>query len=324
MASKPILIAVDTGNHSIKTPNTVFRASLTEYDGALGGDCLVYDGKSYSICDRKMSHEDNKANNDYKILVMIAMAKELLEKYKKRDMTPPQIITKDVILCMGLPPQHLKKYKSEYESFFSGNYEFSFAGQSFRIRVAEVYVFPQCLAAAQSQFGEILSAGDSLYLIDIGGYTTDIIHLLRRGGEMTMDTNCIKTVNKGALRVYNAIINQVETEHDFSIPVSDLDRYFQSKRVIQKKDPLWSLYDRIAQDYVSEMLTGFLDNDVALNSGVPVFLCGGALAFQPYIQAFFKARPHRYAPLFLGDVHANAKGYLKLGMDKLESQKRKA
>ena len=73
MAGKPMLIAVDTGNHSIKTPNTVFRACYTEYDGALGGDCLVYEGKSYSICDKKFPHEDNKANFDYMLLVMIAM-----------------------------------------------------------------------------------------------------------------------------------------------------------------------------------------------------------------------------------------------------------
>ena len=86
MAGKPMLIPLDTGKHSIKTPNTVFRACYTEYDGALGGDCLVYEGKSYSICDKKFPHEDNKANFDYMLLVMIAMAKEIMLKKEKPEL----------------------------------------------------------------------------------------------------------------------------------------------------------------------------------------------------------------------------------------------
>ena len=42
MAGKPMLIAVDTGNHSIKTPNTVFRACYTEYAWFMKGRVTVY------------------------------------------------------------------------------------------------------------------------------------------------------------------------------------------------------------------------------------------------------------------------------------------
>lgn len=316
MAGKPMLIAVDTGNHSIKTPNTVFRACYTEYDGALGGDCLVYEGKSYSICDKKFPHEDNKANFDYMLLVMIAMAKEIMLKKEKRDLRLPEVIEQNVVLCLGLPPLHVKKYRDQYIEFYKRDYEFSYAGQKFKIHVDDVMIFSQCLAAANSQLGNIVSKGSNIYLIDIGGYTTDILNLVKESGSGRVELNkdCIRTMNKGVLRMYSSIVNRIEEEKDYEIPFMDLERYFlETKRSVQLEDQLHEIYDSVSKDYVFNLLNGFLEEGVKLTSAVPVFLGGGSQIFMSHIKDYFAGKSHRYEPIFITDVKANAQGYLDMG-----------
>ena len=82
--SNVTVLAVDTGNHSMKTPNTVFRASLIRDAGNLEGDRLILpNGDGYCIGNTEENHTDSKANEKYKMLTMIAMAKELIAQSKK-------------------------------------------------------------------------------------------------------------------------------------------------------------------------------------------------------------------------------------------------
>lgn len=315
---KPTLLSVDTGNFSIKTPTFIFRSAYTEYDGALGGECLEVGDKSYALCDKRMPYIENKADERYRILVMIAMAKELLYKMEKRGQRIPDVTERNVVLCMGLPPQHLKKYRDQYKEFYTGDYEFSYAGHRFMLHVTDVMVFAQCLAAANSQLGSIISQANNIYLIDIGGNTSDVLNIVKKGGDITLNFDCIRTMRKGIIRLYDSIINRIEEDMDYEIPFTDLDQYYlEPRRAVQLKEPLHEIYDEQCEMYTHNLLNGFLEDGVRLNSALPVFLGGGSAVMLPHIQSFFEARSHRYDPIFITDVRANAIGYQEMAKDAL-------
>ena len=52
-----MIISVDHGNKSIKTPNLIFTSGLVESENRPGikTDCIFWDGKYYSLTEKRMS-----------------------------------------------------------------------------------------------------------------------------------------------------------------------------------------------------------------------------------------------------------------------------
>ena len=75
-----MIISVDHGNKSIKTPHAIFTSGLVMSDGLQGfkTDYIGWNGKYYSLTERRISYLRDKTEDDrFFILTLFAIAKEL-------------------------------------------------------------------------------------------------------------------------------------------------------------------------------------------------------------------------------------------------------
>ena len=74
-----MLIAVDHGNYSIKTPNFSFVAGLAEHTvRPITDDYLEYDGRFWTLTETRLHYmRDKTQDNRYFVLTLFAIIKEL-------------------------------------------------------------------------------------------------------------------------------------------------------------------------------------------------------------------------------------------------------
>lgn len=194
------IISVDTGNKNIKTPNTQpFNSGLICHGTSappLSVETLRYDGKYYSLTEKRIpTMFDKTETEDFYILTLFAAAKEIAAQDG-----PKPAYRKDICLALGLPPTHLQELKPKYLKYFGRGgqrIEFTYNGTHYDLRVARVEVFPQGYAAVVPYLGKIRDKTRS-YIIDIGGYTTDVV-MLKKGGEPDLDF--CESFNAGVIRM---------------------------------------------------------------------------------------------------------------------------
>ena len=75
-----MIISVDHGNKSIKTPRLLFTSGLIESDTRPGikTDCIFWNGKYYTLTEKRISYLRDKTEDDrFYVLTLFAIAKEL-------------------------------------------------------------------------------------------------------------------------------------------------------------------------------------------------------------------------------------------------------
>ena len=99
-----MLVAIDHGNKSIKlSSGRVFTSGLRESDTRppFGEDVLKYNGKYYTITDKRIPYMREKFVDDrFYILTLFAIA------YEIEDAGVHESILTSVQLLVGLPPAH--------------------------------------------------------------------------------------------------------------------------------------------------------------------------------------------------------------------------
>ena len=161
-----MLISVDHGNKQIKlgTSGRVFCSGLRESDTRppFGDDILKYNGKYYTISDKRIPYLREKMLDDrFYILTLFAIAFEIEDSGLYDD------DLMHVQLLVGLPPAHYGAQYERFEKYFKrGEIEvFEFRGKTFKIYINEVLSFPQAFAAAMPVYNYI-SANPKVIVID--------------------------------------------------------------------------------------------------------------------------------------------------------------
>lgn len=188
---KPIIIGVDTGNRCIKTVHNVFVSGINKQKAKpiQSKEVLKYNDEYYTLTKKRVNYLQDKTENDeYFALTLFGIAKEL----KFRGIKPSNEAI-PILLGVGLPPSHLGLYKDKFKKYFERAFiKFNYEGESYKIQIQNVIVFSQGYAAIFDDFQQI-STFDKSYIVDIGGYTTDVIQL--NNGKI--DTNVCQSINAG-------------------------------------------------------------------------------------------------------------------------------
>ena len=167
-----MIISVDHGNKSIKTPNALFTSGLIVSEGLQGfkTDYICWNNKYYTLTEQRIAYLRDKTEDErFYVLTLFAIAKEL-----ERRKVPETLDPIDITLLVGLPPAHYEQLHSRFEQYFLRRREivdFEYNGKYYSIRVSKVLSYPQAFAAAVTQFGT-LKAHSVAYIIDIGGFMT--------------------------------------------------------------------------------------------------------------------------------------------------------
>lgn len=148
-----MIISVDHGNKSIKTPNTLFTSGLISSEGLQGfkTDYICWNGRYYTLTEQRISYLRDKTEDErFYVLTLFAIAKEL-ERRKAAETLDPI----DITLLIGLPPAHYEQLHSRFEQYFLRRREaidFEYNGKYYSIRISKVLSYPQAFAAAVTQY----------------------------------------------------------------------------------------------------------------------------------------------------------------------------
>jgi plasmid segregation protein ParM len=301
------IISIDHGNRLIKSSHQVFPASFVESNHlpAIGGDVLNYDGKTYTLVDQSLPVLNDKTEDErYFILSLFAIGKELVEEADMfRKLTPHDHIM--VELLIGLPLQHFETYRKKFERYFderTGVISFELNGMPYSIGITGAYAFPQAYSAAVTVF-ERLKGSNVVNVVDIGGYTVDCLQLNKFKPNMALCASLywgvstlFQSINDrmrstGGREISNSIIEGILLKDP-----ADLSEYSE-KRI----DSVTSA----AVSHAHRMLAEISQKGFDLDEDKTVFMGGGSILLKEYILQAGKVKK----PVFVDDIHANARGY---------------
>ena len=205
-----MLIAIDHGNYAVKTPDSSFVSGLSEHTvkPPMADEILEYEGRFWTLSGRRFSYMRDKTQDDrYFVLTLFAIAKELERSGRYSPVEQIQ-------LAVGLPPEHYGVLKERFAQYFkrNGAIKFVFKEKAYSIIIDKVMVFPQAYAAVVPKSSMVVNTL-RVFVVDIGGYTTDVL-LLKNGKP---DLQFCRSLETGIITMNNEIIRKVNSKHDMRI-----------------------------------------------------------------------------------------------------------
>ena len=295
-----MIISVDHGNKSIKTPHAIFTSGLVMSDGLQGfkTDYIGWNGKYYSLTERRISYLRDKTEDDrFFILTLFAIAKEL--EYLDVSETLDPI---DITLLVGLPPAHYEQLHSRFEQYFLRRREaidFEYNGKYYSVRINKVLSYPQAFAAAVTQYST-LKAHSVAYIIDIGGFTIDVLKL--RFGRP--DLEVVESFEKGVITLYNSIASKCNSQYARILEECEIDEVIRNQPTVLPGE-VQQLIRSMTADFLAEFYNFLRERGIDVSTSKCVFAGGGSLLLRGMIE-----RGNKVAfPIFIEDIHANAIGY---------------
>ena len=304
------IIAIDHGNDSIKTRNHHFKTCLTEHliKPPLEKEIIKYKGKYYTLSGERIPYMRDKTKDErFFILTLFALAKELEQDGHSHLLT-------SIDLAVGLPPEHFGKQKDNFSDYFQHNtiIDFTYKDIPTSVRINSVSVFTQAHAAVAPKIGSLRKASQT-FIIDIGGYTTDIL-LLRNG---RIDINYCRSLEIGIITMNNNLIGKINATHDMMIDDTHIMSILKGEATILPIQ-IQEIVHTAAEQHAQHILDKLRELKVDLRSNPAVFIGGGSILLRPYISNSTQVS----APEFVEDIRANALGYELLLTTKLNSASR--
>ena len=295
-----MIISVDHGNKSIKTPHAIFTSGLVMSDGLQGfkTDYIGWNGKYYSLTERRISYLRDKTEDDrFFILTLFAIAKEL--EYRDVSETLDPI---DITLLVGLPPAHYEQLHSRFEQYFLRRREaidFEYNGKYYSVRINKVLSYPQAFAAAVTQYST-LKVHSVAYIIDIGGFTIDVLKL--RFGRP--DLEVVESFEKCVITLYNSIASKCNSQYARILEECEIDEVIRNQPTVLPGE-VQQLIRIMTSDFLAEFYNFLRERGIDVSTSKCVFAGGGSLLLRGMIE-----RGNKVAfPIFIEDIHANAIGY---------------
>lgn len=301
-----MLISIDHGNYAIKTPNFSFVAGLSEHTvkPPLSEEILEYEGKYWTLSSQRLSYMRDKTQDDrYFILSLFAIAKEL-------ERTGRYSPVEQIQLAVGLPPEHYGVLRDKFARYFKrGNaVKFVYKEKPYTIIINRVMVFPQAYAAVIPQSSLVVRTL-RVFIIDVGGYTTDVL-LLQHGKP---DLQFCRSLETGIITMNNEIIRKVGALHDMLISDEHITAVLLGESGIILPDDVKEAIYEAAKQHANDILHRLRELQVDLRANPAVFIGGGSILLRP----FFEASPLVTKADFVESPNANALGYEMLAKKQL-------
>lgn len=295
-----MLVAIDHGNYAVKTPHFSFISGLAEHTvkPPLADEVLEYEGKYWTLSGKRLSYMRDKTQDDrYFILSLFAIAKELAA-------ADSNSAFEQVDLAAGLPPEHFGMLRERFAQYFRrhGTINFVYNDRPMSIVIRNVYVYPQAYAAVIPQSGQLLKTL-RVFVIDIGGFTTDVL-LLRKGKP---DLQFCRSLESGVITMNNDIIGKISAQHDMKIEDEHISAVLQGQETILPEDVKRTIQEA-AQLHAKDILDKLRELQVDLRTNPAIFIGGGSVLFRPLLEQTSLVTQASY----IEDIRANAIGYSML------------
>ena len=300
-----MLIAIDHGNYAVKTPSFSFVAGLSEHTvkPPLTDEIIEYAGRYWTLSGKRLNYMRDKTRDErYFILSLFAIAKELEAHGSGTGI-------QKIDLSIGLPPEHYGALKEKFSDYFKNRdlIKFVYKDKPYNIIIDHVMVFPQAFAAVVPNSSKIVNTL-RVFVIDIGGYTTDVL-LLKNGKP---DLQFCRSLETGIITMNNEIMRKVSALHDMLIEDEHISAVLTGADTILPDDVKQTICGA-TKLHADNILNQLRELQVDLRSNPAIFIGGGSILLRPFLEQ----SPLVAKADFVDNPNANALGYEMLGNQKL-------
>lgn len=308
-----MIVGVDHGNSFIKTQNFVFPSGLTEKETkppvSMVKEFIEYEGKYYTLTNsNRLSYERDKTKNDnYFVLTLFAVLKELC---KKKPLTEWEGTSATVTLAVGLPPLHYDQLKDVWKKYFiRKGIKLKYNDVPLTLTIDKVYVFVQGFAGAVVYGAKKIADLDEVCVIDIGGYTTDVLMLYTDDDGIRIDMEHFMSLEEGVIKMMDSCIDEISAKYDLKVKESHFEKIFRGEKTLLPDEVVQYIKQEIAKQ-AKTILSKLRQKGIDLKTMPALFIGGGSIVFRDVLENSDMV----VKPIFVNDQKANAIGYYKLAL----------
>ncbi len=145
--------------------------------------------------------------------------------------------------------------------------------------IRQILVYPQAYAAVVPQ-AQAIRQNPRTFVVDIGGFTTDV--LLLRG--IQPDMQVCRSLELGVIPMSDGIIGRVSALHDIKIDDDHIADVIQGRSTILPDDVRETIRSTVKKSYAAGILDKLRELQVDLRATPAVFMGGGAALFRPFFE----------------------------------------
>ncbi len=285
-------LGIDNGNYNTKSSERMLYASgftMSDKEFITNDMQLFYEGAYYAVGGRRMSFQQDKTKaNDAFILTLPAVA---------NSMRLAGTSAADIMLGVGLPIDIYGAQKEAFRQYFlREDICFRFEDADYYCRIAGCKVFAQGHAALCRYF-EQLREYNNITLVDIGGYTVDIMTL----HDFKVDGGSCASLRMGTITLFNDIRGELQQENIILTDTLIADA-MQGRIQHAEKDKIRVITERRMQQYLKELLNALRERGLDLK--LPVVFAGGGAELLNH-----RLHTRDINTVAILDRFANAEGY---------------
>lgn len=258
-----IKLGVDNGNYNTKSSEGMLYASgyaASDKEFITDEMQLCYGGRYYAIGEKRMRFQQDKTKEqDTFILTLPAIASAM----KKANVSEAEIF-----LGVGLPIEAYGVQKDTFRQYFlRGEMPFRFEGADYRCRITDCKVFAQGHAALCRYYPQ-LREYRSVTLVDIGGYTVDVLTM----HNFRLERSSCASLRMGTITLYTHIQDALR-QQDILLTDELVTDAIRGKIQHADKDFIRQIVEQAVQRYVRELLNALRERELDLK--LPTVFAGG-------------------------------------------------
>lgn len=287
-----IKIGIDNGNYNTKSSERMLYASgfsVSDREFITSDMQLFYEGSYFAIGGKRMNFQQEKTKEDDTFILTLPAIADAMKS--------AGVSTAEIILGVGLPIDIYGAQKKAFGKYFMrDNIRFSFEDNEYHCTITESKVFAQGHAALCKYYQQ-LREYTSITLVDIGGYTVDVLTL----HNFKVDRGSCASLRMGTITLFNDIRSELQQENIILSDVLIADA-MQGRIQHAGKENIQVIIERRIQHYLKELLGALRERGLDLMLPI-VFAGGGAELLGQRLHS------SEVNTIVILDRFANAEGY---------------
>lgn len=285
-------IGIDNGNYNTKSSERMLYASgfaTSDREFITSDMQLFYEGVYYAIGGRRMSFQQDKTKEDDAFILTLPSIANAMR------LTGAS--TADILLGVGLPIDIYGAQKEAFRQYFlRDDILFRFEDADYHCQIADCKVFAQGHAALCKYYQQ-LKEYTNITLVDIGGYTVDVLTL----HDFKVDRGSCASLRMGTITLFNDIRGELQQENIIFTDTLIADA-MQGRIQHAEKEKISVIMERRMQRYLKELLNALRERGLDLK--LPVVFAGGGAELLGY-----RLHSREVNTIVILDRFANAEGY---------------
>ena len=269
-----IYLGIDNGNYNTKSSDHILYPSgfaVQDTEFIVPDQQLQYGGKYYAIGDSRMSFQQEKANELDTFLLSLPMMAHAMKLNHTHDA--------EFVLGVGLPLDVYGTQKDAFRQYFlRGRVEFRYEREKYSAIIRDCKVFPQGHAALCHYFSQLRNY-QSIAIVDIGGYTVDVMNVINA---KPIRSSCM-SLRKGTITLFNGI-RSVLQQHNILLTDELIANAIRGRSEHRQKELILGAVTTQVQAYLKDLLNALREHGLDLDLPV-AFAGGGAELLQEQLKA---------------------------------------